>query len=232
MTLPDKDSRIKLAAARNTLESLWRPPETLWGRLAAANSTSESAWRPPDCLCLRDNDSSPREDNCKQTNKQTKKTVIDFGGGKWLSLLINLKISFKRKYIHLRDMSGFGVKRVRLAGAELRYIDSRVLLAAANLTLDSVWRESHSGVLHRLKWRHNKDRLQQYVNRKVCLSNRRQRISYSHQEVGSNPGAKEMLGRISRERAYRIRITTGNFELIYPEWNKYLKIIQNTGIRS
>ncbi|GFO23154.1 hypothetical protein PoB_004965900 [Plakobranchus ocellatus] len=29
-------------------------------------------------------------------------------------------------------------------------ITPRVLLAAANLTLESVWRESHSGVLHRV----------------------------------------------------------------------------------
>ena len=27
MTLPQKDSRVKLAAARNTLESVWRPPK-------------------------------------------------------------------------------------------------------------------------------------------------------------------------------------------------------------
>ncbi|GFN76023.1 hypothetical protein PoB_000252900, partial [Plakobranchus ocellatus] len=30
VTLPQKDSRVKIAAARNTLESLWRPPIALW----------------------------------------------------------------------------------------------------------------------------------------------------------------------------------------------------------
>ncbi|GFO02670.1 hypothetical protein PoB_002917500 [Plakobranchus ocellatus] len=30
MTLSQKDSRVKMAAARNTLESLWWPPKTIW----------------------------------------------------------------------------------------------------------------------------------------------------------------------------------------------------------
>ncbi|GFN82906.1 hypothetical protein PoB_000941200 [Plakobranchus ocellatus] len=30
MTLTQKYSRVKLAAARNTLEFIWRPPMTLW----------------------------------------------------------------------------------------------------------------------------------------------------------------------------------------------------------
>ncbi|GFO34025.1 hypothetical protein PoB_006053000 [Plakobranchus ocellatus] len=33
-------------------------------------------------------------------------------------------------------------------GRDLRQMDSRVFLVAANLTLESVWHESHSGVLH------------------------------------------------------------------------------------
>ncbi|GFO26964.1 hypothetical protein PoB_005346900 [Plakobranchus ocellatus] len=30
MTLPQEDFRVKVAATRNTLESLWRPLKTLW----------------------------------------------------------------------------------------------------------------------------------------------------------------------------------------------------------
>ncbi|GFO20244.1 hypothetical protein PoB_004674900 [Plakobranchus ocellatus] len=30
MTISQKDSRVKMAAARNTLESLWRPPKAVW----------------------------------------------------------------------------------------------------------------------------------------------------------------------------------------------------------
>ncbi|GFN75152.1 hypothetical protein PoB_000165800 [Plakobranchus ocellatus] len=52
-------STLERLYTRKTLESTWRPPETLWslysGRqihsgvcLAAAKATLESAWRPPD----------------------------------------------------------------------------------------------------------------------------------------------------------------------------------------
>ncbi|GFN86928.1 hypothetical protein PoB_001343400 [Plakobranchus ocellatus] len=30
VNLPQKNSRVKIAAARNTLESLWRPSKALW----------------------------------------------------------------------------------------------------------------------------------------------------------------------------------------------------------
>ncbi|GFN84703.1 hypothetical protein PoB_001120900 [Plakobranchus ocellatus] len=39
MILPRKDSRVKLAAARKTLESLWRPSKHSGVYLAAVNST-------------------------------------------------------------------------------------------------------------------------------------------------------------------------------------------------
>ncbi|GFO25220.1 hypothetical protein PoB_005172500 [Plakobranchus ocellatus] len=57
MALSQKDSRVKMAAARNTLKSLGRVPKI----------TLESVRRPPNSLCLRENDSSPSEDDSKQT---------------------------------------------------------------------------------------------------------------------------------------------------------------------
>ncbi|GFN85934.1 hypothetical protein PoB_001244000 [Plakobranchus ocellatus] len=56
---PPRCSTLERLYPRKTLESTWRPPETLWslysGRqihsgvcLAAAKSTLESVWRPPD----------------------------------------------------------------------------------------------------------------------------------------------------------------------------------------
>ncbi|GFN99709.1 hypothetical protein PoB_002621500 [Plakobranchus ocellatus] len=46
-------------------------------------------------------------------------------------------------------LAAAGLTRVRLAWAGSRHTDSKVFLAAASLTLESVWRESRSGVLHR-----------------------------------------------------------------------------------
>ncbi|GFN76708.1 hypothetical protein PoB_000321400 [Plakobranchus ocellatus] len=41
MTPPQKNSRVKRAAAGNTLESLWRPPKAFWSLPGAAKIASE-----------------------------------------------------------------------------------------------------------------------------------------------------------------------------------------------
>ncbi|GFO34412.1 hypothetical protein PoB_006091700 [Plakobranchus ocellatus] len=63
---------------------------------------------------------------------------------------------------------------VRSGRRGLRHTDFRVFLAAANLTLESVWRESHSGVLHRRQTQRteNVSMLQDkiYTALKLCCS--------------------------------------------------------------
>ncbi|GFO21949.1 hypothetical protein PoB_004845400 [Plakobranchus ocellatus] len=93
VTLPQKDSGVKIAAARNTLESLWRPPKALWSLPGGRRIDSVYAKTilAQGRITLNNN------------NKKSPKVIV-LGRGKWLSLLMNLKISFRRKNIHLRDM--------------------------------------------------------------------------------------------------------------------------------
>ncbi|GFN86241.1 hypothetical protein PoB_001274700 [Plakobranchus ocellatus] len=81
--------------------------------MAAAKSTLESAWRPPKLLKSlsggRRIDSVYEKTTLAQgrvtlNNNKKSLTVIVLGRRIWLSLLMNLKISFRRKYIHIRDM--------------------------------------------------------------------------------------------------------------------------------
>ncbi|GFN80750.1 hypothetical protein PoB_000725600 [Plakobranchus ocellatus] len=85
--------------------------------MAAANVTLESAWRPPKLLESLSGGRRIDSVYAKTTliqgritlNKNEKSPkVIVLGRNtekvKWLSLWMNLNISFRRKYIHLRNM--------------------------------------------------------------------------------------------------------------------------------
>ncbi|GFO18408.1 hypothetical protein PoB_004491300 [Plakobranchus ocellatus] len=81
-----------MAAARNTLETLWRPPKALLSLLGSHQIDSVYA------------KTTLARGKITVNKKKNSPTVIVLGGVKWLSLLMNLKISVRRKHIHLRDM--------------------------------------------------------------------------------------------------------------------------------
>ncbi|GFO26151.1 hypothetical protein PoB_005265600 [Plakobranchus ocellatus] len=91
--------------------------------MAAARNTLKSAWRPLKVL-----DSVYTKTTLAQgrITKQNKKNplVIVIGGGKWLSLLMNLKISFRRKYIRLRDMIIQEERKIQASSCKISFVDA------------------------------------------------------------------------------------------------------------
>ncbi|GFO07820.1 hypothetical protein PoB_003432500 [Plakobranchus ocellatus] len=108
-----KDSRVKIAAARNTLESLWRPPKALWS--LPGDRQKHSGGRRVDSVYAKKTLAYGRI--TLNINKQSPKVIV-LGRRKWLSLLMNLNISFRRKYIHLRDM--IIQEQRKISGGQLR----------------------------------------------------------------------------------------------------------------
>ncbi|GFN74665.1 hypothetical protein PoB_000117100 [Plakobranchus ocellatus] len=97
-----------MAAAKSTLESAWRPPKFL--KSLCGGRRIDSVYAKTTLAQGRINLNNNQKIKCTK--------IILLGRGKWLSLLMNLNISFRRKYIHLRDM--INQEKRKISGEQLQ----------------------------------------------------------------------------------------------------------------
>ncbi|GFN95821.1 hypothetical protein PoB_002232700 [Plakobranchus ocellatus] len=91
-----------MTAARNTLESLWWLPKALWS-LPGGRQSYLRVYLAVNGLTVYAKTTLAQGRITLNKNEKSPKVIV-LGRGKWLSLLMNLSISFRRKYIHFRNM--------------------------------------------------------------------------------------------------------------------------------